>query len=315
MVRRLEVSIEKGRLQVSRVRRGEVEWSAEAAFGDVADLEAALQGVTAAEGWRPVWRADVLVGADVIQRRVLRGLPPVREAALRDLIALQQGRFFRRNGVPLATNARWIEGEGGNVEAVAAGTDLLDAIARGLESTGARKVSICTAGSSLSLESPHLAASGTVRRHRISRVLGVLAILSWLSAPVIHVVRLLDAERTLARELVTLEGPSVAVRRARRELSRASEVVEQIENGLRLRAQLPALIGAIIAALPDSASLTSLTLSTSGSGTLTAVALQPSIYVSRLERVSGIGRPAMDGASVPEPGAGRWEAFSLRWNE
>ena len=309
------MTIDKGHLRVSRMSRGEVEWSAEAAFDDVADLEAALVSLTAAEGWRSVWRADARVGADVIQRRLLRDLPPVRETALRDLIALQQARFFRRNGVPLATNARWISGKEGTAEAVAASTDLLDAIARGLEGAGARKVRICTADSSLALESPHLSASGGSRRRRIRRALWGVALLSWLSVPAIHVLRLMKADRVQRRELARLEEPAAAVRRVRRELARTAEVVEQVDNGLRLRGQVSAILGAVVAALPDSAALTSLTLSRSGAGTLTAVAMQPSVYVSRLERVPGIGHPTPDGASVPEPGPGRWESFSLRWNQ
>src|SRR6266511_6201537 len=45
------------------------------------------------------------------QTRTLTDLPPVRDRDLASLVANQAGRFFRRNGTALVTDATWVTNE------------------------------------------------------------------------------------------------------------------------------------------------------------------------------------------------------------
>ena len=52
-------------------------------------------------------RLLVLVEPPLLQRRTLTDLPPVRDAALRELVAQGTARFFRQNGHALLSAATW----------------------------------------------------------------------------------------------------------------------------------------------------------------------------------------------------------------
>jgi hypothetical protein len=314
MVKRLLVKVARDSLVVERHRGAELTWSAEAPITSLADLEAALTGLPALEGWERVRGAVVVLAQSVVQRRFLRDIPPVRPSALREMVALQQARFFRRHASPLATTARWLAADRSTgAEAIATDSDRLDAIARGLESAGVVTLRIHAAADGPELRAPYQRTSAARRRRALNRVLTSVAMLAWCAAPLVHGSRLMRADRRLARELANLAAPAAALRTAQRELASAAFIVAQVDASLREQRTLPGLVSAIVSAVPDSAYINALSLPAGGGGIVTGAAQQPAVLVSRLGMVDGVVEPRADGSFTPEAGPGQWEIFTLRF--
>lgn len=309
----LDLTIGREHLAAERRQGKDVVWSAETAVASHADLEGALAGLPALEGWQGVSRAIVLLTDELVQRRVLRDVPPVSDAALRDIVALQQARFFRRQH-PLTTNARWLaRNRRTGAEAVAAEAACLDAIARGLEAAGLRSVTIRALTTHLELTAPSHQASGQRRRRALNNRLIGLAVMCWVGAPSVHMARLVAADRRLSNELRTLAAPAEALRSAHREFAAGALIVDRVEAGQRERQKLAALVGELVTALPESAFVSTLSLPVDGDGVLTGAAQQPALFIDGLEKIESIATPRLEGASTPESGAGRWETFAIRF--
>jgi hypothetical protein len=103
---RIGVGVGRDSVRVVLVNRRRIEWSAEALLFDnesLSDVLAALLTKTPARRWpRPI--LNVAVGPSAAQTRLLRDLPPLKDAGtLAALVRANAGRFFLKNGVPLVT--------------------------------------------------------------------------------------------------------------------------------------------------------------------------------------------------------------------
>src|SRR5439155_23446863 len=94
-------------LRAEAVERGSVTWAGEASYGDVGELAEAIARL-AAEPPRACRRITVTIERPPVQVRALTDLPPVKPRHLAALINQQAGRFFRKNGQSLITDAVWV---------------------------------------------------------------------------------------------------------------------------------------------------------------------------------------------------------------
>lgn len=314
-MRALLLTVEWGRLRASLSGRAIGEWAAEAAFESPDDLATLIASLPRqAEFDRSVRRAQVTLLAPLVQRRTLRDLPPVPLRALRELIALQQERFFRRNGKPLVTIARWLPAPRGAprvAEAAAIEALWLDAIGDGLRDAGLTLDRISVKDTPLTL----LPASETARRQRAMRrhlrVLGVACAICWVAAVGLHVGRLLTADRRLANELKALERPATALRAARRELTAAARILETVERTAAARGSEEALLRRIALALPDSAYLATVAIDSMGNGILTGAAREPSEFLARLDRDEFVPAARFEGEPVGGSTPSEWQRFTI----
>ena len=137
----------------AEARRGDIAvWAGEAGYESLADLTEAIARLAAAPSER-CKRMRVLLERPPAQTRTLHDLPPVRERELAPLVATQAGRFFRRNGSPLVTDAVWVtNGKGRVTQAAAVEEPLVVAIIAGAHQAGLIVESIGAAGSSPDLQ-------------------------------------------------------------------------------------------------------------------------------------------------------------------
>jgi hypothetical protein len=275
-------------------RHGVATWRAEAPIAGPDDLGAAMAAVHA-DAPNAATVLDVEVDAPLVQRRTLVSLPPVSGARLRALVALQATRFFRRNGHPLITDARWNRGDrsrmrpwrrmAGPAAADAAALDeqWAHAILDGAAAAGLHVRRIAPTGSALQLLPP--SELGRRRHAELQRLrrLAAWAIALWLVVGVVYLVRLIAADRRHREEIVRLRRPAAAVALARRELDRAAATLEAMRAADAHRAPLVSELAAIAAALPDSAYLTSLAFADDArSGTLSGSAVAATRVVPRI---------------------------------
>ena len=108
-------------LKVVAFERGSVTWAGEASYAELGELADAIARL-AAEPPRACRRVTVELERPPVQLRALHDLPPVKPRHLAALVAQQAGRFFRKNGQPLVTDAAWVgKGEARVARAAAAG--------------------------------------------------------------------------------------------------------------------------------------------------------------------------------------------------
>mgnify|MGYP000031549870 CR=1 FL=1 len=310
----LELTLERGRLRAELNRRGRSLWQAEAPFDSPTDLANLIAALPGQEGFDPsVRRVRVTLTSPLVQRRTLRDLPPVSPGALREMIAQQQQRFFRRNGHPLLTNARWLPSERSAprvAEAVAIESPWLEALGEGVQHAGLRLERVGVNDSPLTLLPPDEAMRRARAARRHLRWLGAACVACWLGALALHVGTLMLADRRLAAERTQLERPATALRQARRELSTAAGVVATVQQTAARREAMQLVVARIVKALPDSAYLATITLDSSGNGALTGAARQSSAVVARLDRADQLPAVKLDGEPMAG-GPGDWERFTI----
>jgi len=310
------------RLQVGRQRvraetgeREGVTWAAEATYASPAELAEAVARL-AGEAHEPFRRLVVELEKPVVQLRTLTDLPPVSPRALPDLVAHQAGRFFRRNGHPLVTDAAWMtNGQTRLARAAAVEEPIVEAVLTGAKAAGLDVERIGP------VEHPGLsllpaAERAARRRHMLLGLkrLGAVAALTWLGVGLLYAGRLLLERRGIERELAALHEPVEALLSARRELRDAQGMVRTVGDAERQRGKYLALLAAVTSALPDSAVLTSLTIESDGRGVITGAARRAADVVARLERSRALVTPRLEGAVVREAIGGReWERFSIRF--
>jgi hypothetical protein len=110
----LVLRVGQGTIDAQLMRRRRVLWVGAAPYTVPDDIVQAIAQL-AGEATLPIRPTglQVTIEPPLVQIRMLRGLPPVRRRALRSLVALQAGRFFRRNGQPLITDVAWEGGASG----------------------------------------------------------------------------------------------------------------------------------------------------------------------------------------------------------
>jgi Tfp pilus assembly protein PilN len=315
----LRVRVEATRVRAEAVRRGQVVWAGEAEHdgpGDLAEVIAQL----AAEPRLPPHVSGVRVEMlpPIVQLRTLEGLPPVRAAVLPKLVANQAGRFFRRNGTPLITDATWVRAARGApkiARAAAVEEPWVEAILEGARSAG-------LAVETLSPPPPSrldlLPAMERDRRRRAAwsstgRLAAVAAAL-WIGVGGIIAYRIHREERRIDARLAALGAPVEAVRSARAEIASVSAMLEAADRTEQERAAIASRLGTIAAALPDSAYLTTLSLDERAGGTLAGSARRASEFLERLERTGAAPGAELDGPVLREPrGGATWERFAVRF--
>jgi hypothetical protein len=100
----LSVSATAVRAVLVELRGGAVRWAGEAPYDGATDLSDAIARL-AGEAGQTARRVRVALERDVVQVRVVSPAPPLKPAALRRYVALEAPRLFRKNGVPLVSDA------------------------------------------------------------------------------------------------------------------------------------------------------------------------------------------------------------------
>lgn len=310
----LRLVVGRGSLRAETLEAGSVTWAGETAYagpGDLADAIARL----AAEPPRACGRLEVRLARPPVQLRTLSGLPPVKRRHLAALVAQQAGRFFRKNGQALVTDAAWVGQGDGRVARVAAVEEpLVEAIAAGARAAGLWLETIAPAEDSAGLVL--LPASERASRERAARQrtqrLAVVSAAIWLGVSALFFGRLAWERRAVDRELAALQQPLATVLTARRELRDAEATLAAIAVAERERGRGLAVLAAVTEALPDSAILTSLSWEADGRGVLAGAARRATDVVARLDRVPPFAGARLEGPVVREPVAGRdWERFTV----
>jgi Tfp pilus assembly protein PilN len=288
-------------------------WSAQAAYANLGELSDAIARL-AAEPPRRCKHVVVTLEHPPVQLRTLSDLPPVNARALAALVAHQAGRFFRKNGKPLATDAVWVANGASRVARAAAVEEpLVEAIVAGARAAGLSLERITPADENAPLLLLPMAERAARRRaeQRLTRRLTIGAASVWLAAGVLFACRLAWERRAVEREFAALGGPLGAVLAARRELRQAELAVRAVTQVEQTRGRSLALLGAVAAALPDSAVVTSLNWKADG-GVISGLARRAADVVARLERSGALPGPRLEGPTVRETAGGReWERFTI----
>ncbi len=312
--RLLRLRVGRSTLTAEAVDRGSVTWRAEVAYGALAELADAIAHL-AAEPPRACRRLAVTLERPPAQLRTLTDLPPVKTSHLTTLVGQQAGRFFRKNGHSLVTDAVWV-GNGGARVARAAAVDepLVEAIAAGARAAGLWLESITVEEESAKLVLlPRSEREARERRaHRLTRTLAVTTCALWIVVGGAFFARLAWERRTVARELAALRQPLAAVIDARRALRDAEMTLKAIAQAEEERGQGFAVLAAVTGALPDSSVITSLAWSADGTGAIGGIARHAAGLVARLDRVDALAGVRLGGPVTRESLGGRdWERFTV----
>lgn len=312
----LRLQVAKGALVAEGWRMRRMVWRAESDFTTADELLQVIATLPAQDGFDArVGVVLVCLDRSVVQYRVIRELPPVSAGALAKLVELQQSRFFRRNGTPLVTAARWrreAKAERQVADAFAIEATWLDAIADGVHAAGLRLGRVRVSDADLELVPPQQRVRRDLRAYRLTRLLLVANVCLWLMLPAIHVGRLLLAERQADRRLAELRQPAAAVRNARRELDRAGAMTSAIARSSARQMAMARRMAALAAALPDSAYLVSLSLDSAGNGVIGGSAPAAALVMARLERAHGFGGIGLEGEPAQDGATSGRERFTLR---
>ncbi len=316
----LRLRLGRATARAELVRRGKVLWAGEAPFTTPEELEEAVSQLAAAEDL-PSRPAAIRVELEppLAQLRTLRGLPPVRTAELRSLVATQAARYFRRNGKPLVTDACWKSRQTrreGTALAFAAEEPWLDAVIHGARLAG------LVVGAIHPADMPEGVRLGlmplTERRRQRARALlslrrlAVVVSLTWLAAAGVLLARLREESAEVDREIARLEPSARALGAARRALGDAARAVETLDDAMLERGRVLVYLSALAGALPDSAFITSLELDAAGRGRMSIVARRSAEVLAAVDRPGTVLSPRLDGAVVSETIAGRdWERFVI----
>jgi hypothetical protein len=309
----LRLSIGRSSLRAEAVERGAVVWAGEAGYADAADLADAIARL-AAEPPRACRRLVVALDRPPVQLRTLTDLPPVKPRHLPALVAQQTGRFFRKNGQPLVTDAAWVgQGPTRSVHAAAVEEPLVEAIAAGARAAGMWLETIAPADACTLTLLPRSERESRERAaRRGTRRLAVATCGVWLTAGALFCGRVLWEQRAVERELAALRQPLAAVLDARRELRDAETTLNAIATAERERGRSLEVLAAVTGALPDSGIVTSLAWNADGTGVLVGAARRATDVLARLDRLPVLSDIRLNGPAVRETIAGReWERFTI----
>lgn len=316
---RMRLRIRPGVLAAEVVGGAKVLWAGECAWSGVDDLPRAIAEIAAAsEPECALSTLTIAVDRPLMQLRRVLGIPPVRPRVLQSLVRTQSTRYFRRNGLPLVTDARWVDEDGTRMAQLCAmEASLLEALAEGASAAGLRLVSVVPfEGEGLSLLPPSTAAAQLDRVRRSFIRWSALAAAVWALVGAASLMRLTITRRKVDQELARLEAPAAALRTLRREMRTAREMTEAIASAERSGHDLTRRFAEVAAALPDSAFLTSLSLTAAGNGTTTGYAPRAAEVAANFERANSLRAPHLEGRIVREAVLGReWDRFSLSFGD
>jgi len=289
-------------------------WAGEAGYESPSDLAEVIARLAAAPSQR-CRRLRVTLERPPAQARTLTDLPPVGQKELRALVANQAGRFFRRNGSALVTDATWIaSGPRRITEAAAVEEPLVMAVVTGAAQAGLLVESITAAGVTPELQLfPDAERAVRARaRRRVTTRLAVAACGVWILAGVFFGARLLMERRSIDAELAAADAPLAALRDVRHEMRTVESMVVGLAEARRARGQVLAALARVSAAIPDSTVVTSYTWRADGSGLVAGAGRRASDVLAAVERTHAVPNPRITGAVVREVVAGHeWERFTI----
>jgi hypothetical protein len=299
----------------AEARRGGVPvWAGEAVYESLADLTEVVARLAAVPPER-CRCLRVTIERPPAQTRTLTDLPPVRERELGSLVATQAGRFFRRNGATLVTDAVWVtNGKGRITQAAAVAEPLVVSIVAGAAQAGLVVESISPAGMSPQLQLLPAAERGVRIRARRRAVIRLAAAACgvWLTAGALFGIRLIKERHDVDAELAAADAPLKALRDVRSEMRTAESMVITLADARRSRGQALATLARVKAAVPDSAVLTAYTWRADGSGLVAGAGRRAADVLAAVERSHAVANPRIEGAIVREAIAGRdWERFTI----
>ncbi len=311
----LHLRVAASSVQAEATRAGVVIWAGEATYESSEDLAEVVARLAAAPTER-CRRLQVTLERPPAQTRKLTDLPPVRDRELPALVANQAGRFFRRNGVPLVTDAAWVTKNGtGRVTCAAAVEEpVVLAIVAGAKEAGLIVERITPAGTSSALQLLPTAERAVRERarQRILLRLGIAVLATWFVAGALFGARLIVERRTVDAELAAASEPLAALREVRQEMRAAEGMVRTLADARRSRGEALATLARLNAALPDSAVLTSYTWRSDGSGIIAGAGRRAASVLAAVERRRAVPNARLEGAIVREMLAGReWERFTM----
>gem|GEM_PF-2640347 len=304
-MRRLLLRVAPGLVRAELTANGAAAWAAETRFdeADAEDLGNAIAMLAAELPAGGRLAADVCLLAPLAQTRRVTGVPPVRgNRVLNALVTNQATRYFRRNGHPLATSARWATPRSkGDVLAAAVEQRWLDAIGSGLALAGIAERTIATEpeAGGLRFSSTSSLTSGRLRARRQTFWLAGIAAALWITCAALIATRFVHAQASLRSELSRLEAPAEAARSARRAMTGAEHALDSVNATRQHAARALEAVAALSGAMPESGFLTSMEWSDNGSGALTGAAKQSVNVIASLER-AGIAQPRSAGAPISE---------------
>jgi hypothetical protein len=310
----LHVRVGDSSVHAEALRASVVVWAGDATYASPDELADVVAQLAAAPAER-CRRLQVTLERPPAQTRSLTDLPPVRDRELSSLVANQAGRFFRRNGAALVTDAVWVtSGNGRIAHAAAVEEPLVLAIVAGAAEAGLIVERITPAGTSAQLQLlPTVERSVRARARRRAVVrLGVAVLCVWLLAGALFGARLIAERRAVDAELAAADAPLTALRDVRREMRAAEAMVVQLADARRFRGQPLATLARVNAALPDSAVLTAYFWRSDGSGFIAGAGRRAADVLAAVERGHTVPSARVDGAIVRETLAGReWERFTI----
>lgn len=301
-------------VRAEALRDGAAVWAGEASYGSPDDLAEVVARLAAAPAER-CRRLRVTLQRPPAQTRTLTDLPTVRDRELASLVANQAGRFFRRNGAALVTDATWVtNGVQRVTQAAAVEEPLALAIVAGAAEAGLVVESITAAGMSPQLQllpTAERAVRARARRRAIVQ-LAIAACAAWLVAGVLFGGRLVMERRDVETQLAAADAPLAALRDVRREMRTAEAMVLGLAEARRSRGEALATLARVNGAIPDSAVLTSYTWRSDGSGVIAGAGRRAADVLAAVERSHAAPNPRIEGAIVREQLSGHeWERFTI----
>lgn len=318
MISRLVCRVGGVRIRAELHRGKRLAWAAEAEWSDV-DVLAEVVAELAGRAELPAWGRSVafVLEPDLIQRRVLRDIPPVRRSQLASLVALAPQRYFRRNGVPLVTDACWV-GARGSREAVAVAVEVsvVRALVRGAEEAGLAVVAlgpeVPAGGGPLDLLPPDERERRGVRRRWWTHRLAIAAVIAWVGLGVGVVGRELLEHRRVAARLAELRQPLAAVLAAEASADSVTRMVVRLQQDNARKGEVVAALFRVASALPDSSFLTQLRVDSAGVGLVAGAARRPAAVLAALEGKGGLRAPRFEGRTSRDVVAGQQvERFAI----
>ena len=301
-------------VRAEAIRAGVAVWAGEASYDSPDDLAEVVARLAAAPVER-CRRLRITLERPPAQTRTLTDLPPVRDRDVASLVANQAGRFFRRNGAALVTDATWVtNGVGRVTHAAAVEEPLVLAIVAGAAEAGLTVESITAAGMSPQLQllpTAERAVRTRARRRTIVR-LAVAACAAWLVAGLLFGVRLVIERRDVEAQLAAADAPLAALRDVRREMRTAEAMVLGLAEARRARGEALATLARVNGSIPDSTVVTSYTWRSDGSGVVAGAGRRAADVLAAVERSHAVPNPRIEGAIVREALAGHeWERFTI----
>jgi hypothetical protein len=310
----LHLTVGDATVRAEARRAGAALWAGEATYESAGDLAEVVARLAAAPAVR-CRRLRVELERPPAQTRTLTDLPPVRDRELASLVANQAGRFFRRNGAALVTDATWVTNGGGRVtHAAAVEEPLVLAIVSGANEAGLIVESITAAGMSPQLQllpTAERAVRARARRRTIGR-LAIAACAAWLLAGALYAVRLVIERRDVDAQLAAADAPLAAMRDVRHEMRTAEAMVLGLAEARHTRGQALATLARVSGALPDSTVVTSYTWRSDGSGIVAGAGRRAADVLAAVERTQAAPNSRIEGAIVREAlGGYEWERFTI----